>query len=264
MENDNIINGNCWVACFDILGFRHFVEVFSDTPSKPYPILETYQIVLNQIKRYNVPSKWFSDTFLVYTPNDSRGEFCNIESASSLLFRSMFTKKIPLRGCLTCGRFYVDEEKSIFFGEALNEAYNTANDMDWIGFVFSSKAKNRLIELNSDEDGKTCWDVFKQYYYREYKVPWKENLRENARPDMLPVYNMNVNINTSDKQARKHQQTLWNSLITMWKKAQIILCEQKVGEEEKKRVARKYQNTGEFLQTIYPSLNELGIVVDEQ
>jgi len=121
MECENIINGNCWVAYFDILGFKNDVKHFP-----PQGVLEKYIEVLKKIEKHNVKCKFFSDSFVFYTENDSDESFRRMNMALRFFFRAMFTQYIPMRGCLNVGQFYVDEEKGIFFGRSLIEAHNLA------------------------------------------------------------------------------------------------------------------------------------------
>jgi hypothetical protein len=246
MENNEIINGVCWVAYFDRLGFRHIVEHFL-----PEGVLEDYEEVLKEIKQKlpNVKHKFFSDSFVFYTKDDSQDSFCNIEGTLRLFFHKMFDVEIPMRGCLNIGQFYANEEKSIFFGRALTEAYDLAENQNWIGFVLSEKAVQK---------GGPCLNTIRQYYYLEYDVPYKEQIKR------LLVYNLNIGSSIDATEATPQQCRLWNHLISMEGTASVHLHEtvkrKKIVGWAKCRVCRntiiKYKNTKKFLLHVYPALKK--------
>ncbi|MCX5637809.1 MAG: hypothetical protein NTX52_08980, partial [Planctomycetota bacterium] len=97
MEAEKIINGNCWVAYFDILGFSNMVKSFHVEF-----VREKLQETRKESKQYNVNCKsiFFSDSFVFYTENDSQDSFRGISAASELFFQARFLEKIPMRGCL--------------------------------------------------------------------------------------------------------------------------------------------------------------------
>jgi len=253
MKDSNIINGNCWVAHFDILGFRNIVEHFL-----PEGVLEVYEEVLKKIKEYNVNHKFFSDSFVFYTENDSKDSFSNIDWALRLFFEEMFCREIPMRGCLNVGPFYANEEKGIFFGRAHIEAYDLAENQNWIGFVLSGKVKEKLRDFKID-NGNSYLDVFKQYYYLEYEVPSKGKIKRD-----LLAYNLNIGSSIDTRKATPQQCRLWSHLISMEGTARIHLNEKikrkKIVGLVKCPVDRntiiKYKNTKKFLLRVYPALKE--------
>lgn len=249
MENDKIINGNCWVAYFDMLGFKDDVEHFP-----PEGVLEKYIEVLKEIEKHNVNCKFFSDSFVFYTEDDSETSFRGIDAALKFFFQKMFIRLIPMRGCLNVGQFYVDEEKGIFFGRSLIEAHNLAEGQNWIGFVFSEKVREKLNDFKAKYPNR-YWDELEKHYL-EYQVPYKKKKKRS-----LLVYNLTVNPYLSNQQAKHDQCTLWNSLTTMEDIAFIHLNKRIVGLKkcpEHTNITIKYKNTKDFLLYVYPTLK--GIV----
>ena len=197
MENSDIINGNCWVAYFDILGFKNVVNALSWQG-----VHNIYNDILSEIKKHNwaVSCKWFSDAFVFYTSDDSRNSFCGMEGSLRVFFEKMFSgsrEKIPFRGCLTVGEFYIDTENDIFFGPALVEAYKCAETQQWIGYVLTQQAVDKAKKYPGN--GGTAWDVFKRYY-TEYYVPFKSGKKRK-----LKVYNFKRDVNNNSQQAVEHQ-----------------------------------------------------------
>lgn len=253
MENNKIINGNCWVAYFDVLGFRNRVEIL------PWQsVWNTYNEILKEIQRnsWAVSCKWFSDTFVFYTIDDLQNSFCGIEGSLRSFFRRMFAiDKIPFRGCLTVGEVYVDPVNNIFFGQGFLEAHDVAENEEWIGYVLTENAVEKAKMYPAEE--RSVLDVLLQYYYREYDVPFKDNKKHR-----LVVPNLKIDLNSNSQQAVKHQIQLWNALIMMENVAKIFVYEKTKKEKvtgmarcrEFKRVLRKYKNTKNFLLDTFPRL----------
>ena len=140
MEDEKIINSNCWVAWFDILGFRALMskyekhlDVFVGTYYED--ILRTVNEKAGYWPKYVAPF-WISDTFVFYTFNDSIEAFTCLNQVARHFFEQILYK-IPLRGALSFGRLYADREKGIYLGPVLIDAYEYAEKQDWVGFVLT-------------------------------------------------------------------------------------------------------------------------------
>jgi hypothetical protein len=254
MEEEKIINGNCWVAYFDILGFRKLMKNFPI-----WYVRDVLKQALDMGKRSNVKCKFifFSDSFIFYTSDDSQESFSCIEGTSALFFRAMFLgkEKIPMRGCLNVGRFCADEENRIFFGPALIEAYDCAEGQNWIGFVLSEKTREKLSSFESAG--------IKSGYknrYREYEVPYNKEPRLRN----LLAYNLNLLTTIGDTgQARGQQYELWTALGFMKGVAQMLSTKKgnQSADIEKcsdyDEIITKYDNTEKFMFWLYPALKEM-------
>jgi hypothetical protein len=262
-KTNNVIYGNCWLAYFDILGFKKEVE-FADTEKykngehrKEYilGVCDNCSEEIKLLKKFEEFEKglvkviWFSDTFIFYTPNDSKECLKAIENISGFFFRTHFTgnhhsvKKpapgtpisiyIPLRGCLNYGRFYADPDNDIYWGTALNKAHELAEGQNWIGYVLSSEAINQIQKYHTD-----YWEIVKDGY-KKYNVPMKNNKYES-----LYAY--------ANKKFHPDPGTiLGESLVWMWMNF--------LGKNEKyeENIIVKYENTKNFLLGIYPDIYDL-------
>lgn len=243
MENDKVIDGNCWVAYFDILGFSNMVRSFPVEYVK-----EEYKKAIKKGEEYHVNCRFmfFSDSFIFYTENDSHNSYCGISAASELFFEAMFLKEIPMRGCLNVGQFYADEENGIFFGQALIKAYHLAEGQNWIGFVLSETARKKSVVFKANKD----------FWYLEYEVPYIEEPKHRK----LLAYYPNILIMQSFPEPANHQQTrLLGALDTMELKAQLIYRKDnklvdKAKDPDFIRLMSKYRNTREFFTKAYPLL----------
>jgi len=243
MENRNLGYRSYWVAYFDLLGFENRVKV----QNAIWPILDEYRRALAEIRSNpgEIRRKWFSDTFLFYTPDDSERSFAGIERACQFFFYRMIKSRMPVRGCLTIGDFYEDTSDDVLVGPALIEAYKLAEGQDWLGFVLSPDAVRRRDQYGSPKD---C--------YREYDVPVKshEPLKRleafivSHRFPPFPAYEWWKCLDdmehgaldyTNFKKRRSKERTIWGKLH-WWR--------------ERNGVLRKYRNSKKYLRSLYPQL----------
>ena len=180
----------------------------------------------------NCKFKFFSDTFIFYTENDSKDSFRGISAASELFFQEMFLKEIPMRGCLNVGQFYADEENGIFFGRALIDAYKLSEGQNWIGFVLSEEARQKLKDYES-----MGFKSNKYFSFQEYNVPYKE---ETKRRNLLVYKPYSDSLNYPER--------LWMALSNMEHEAFLTLPNEKGNENintcsKCKRIFTKYHST---------------------
>lgn len=177
MENDKIINNDCWVAYFDILGFKdkvmelkNHLDVCSNTQLEP--------VIAQAVKRAeywegDVHCVHFSDSFLFFTKDDKDESFAKINQIVTHFFWATISQNDkPLRGALAMGQFYADLTKDIFLGPALIRAIEYEQKQNWIGLVLTPEVSERLNK------GMSMGYIDK---YKEYDVPVKnkEPNREN-------------------------------------------------------------------------------------
>ncbi len=251
MESDKIINGNCWVVHFDILGFSNMVEKFP-----VWFVQEEYKKALEEGRKYNMKCKFkfFSDSFIFYTDNDSHDSFSGIEVTSAIFFQSMFLHEIPMRGCLNVGQFYADEGNGIFFGPAHIEAYKLAEGQNWIGLVFSEKTRGKFECFESAGFKSNI-----RFRYQEYEVPYKKKPKRRK----LLAYNLKLVPNYNEESVRAAIERLWIALGDMKYKA-VPMLRKKKGNKivnlkkclDYRKIITKYENTKKFMLYIYPELKE--------
>jgi hypothetical protein len=157
--------GRRWVACVDLLGFSQTVRQ-GDWPS----IISVYEQSLEQLvdgagHRLHVDHAWFSDTFLLYTSDDSAASFADIEMRTRFFVQGLLLRHIPMRGALSCGDFFAHPDSTVFIGPALVDAYRLCEDQDWIGFVLSPSAIEQMKAVGLPPDDRLN--------YRYWPVPRK-------------------------------------------------------------------------------------------
>jgi hypothetical protein len=139
-----------WFAYFDLLGFANLVRT-----NEIHNILPVYEKALAAIEDKANPKRskglsysWFSDTFIIFTKGSSLQEFAVIEQASRLFFQELILNKIAVRGALSHGDLYTQQEKNIFLGEALMDAYEYGENQNWLNFVIAPSAYKALKSLS--------------------------------------------------------------------------------------------------------------------
>jgi len=229
-----------WIAYFDILGFSNIVE------NLPLPgVLNRYHEVLRRlgVNQILVEPKWFSDTFLLHKEEKEdgpEGSFSQIEDSSRRFFTSMLRfKPTPLRGCLCYGDYYVDQEKDIYIGPAIIDAYRLAEKQNWIGYILAPSAVESIRSF-----GVTKEHTIKKYYL-EYDVPCK-----NQETKKLLACKMNISDNLQENLG-----WIRRSLDSIESVAKIHISKRYDGDTEKiklefEKVKVKCQNTRDFISTI--------------
>ena len=159
----------------------------------------------------------FSDTFLIYTPNDTLNSLAAIQWASKSFFETMLSHQIPLRGAMTCDEFYADRSNDVFLGKALVEAHEFGEKFNWIGFVLSPSATCRMTELGFPATNGDNSNDYKQ---------WDAPTKRDKELVMAHFLNTNTAFGT---------QTLEQILMSM------------AAKTSNPEVQQKYDNTLRFL-----------------
>ena len=162
-----------WVAYFDLLGTSVLLET-----GRVSEVCSAYDMAVKKLKtwkkRYpSVTPVWFSDTFLLYTKDESAESFKAIEMLARWFVFWLIYKRVPVRGALAHGEFYADARERVYLGYALLDAYHCGESQDWLGFVLTRSAIDRLSALGLS--------VEKMRDYRYYAVPIKHRTRESPR-----------------------------------------------------------------------------------
>jgi hypothetical protein len=140
---DKWSKSNCWVAYFDILGFASLLAVDNDD-HKAFNIRVDYEETLANLRKScdeyegnNLDYCWFSDTFLMFTPDDSAKSYCVIIFAAKVFITECFYSRIPIRGAISVGSFMKSCDNRAFIGNAFIDAYKYGEDQDWLGLLIT-------------------------------------------------------------------------------------------------------------------------------
>ncbi|MFZ2148890.1 MAG: hypothetical protein WAV28_16880 [Sedimentisphaerales bacterium] len=172
MKSNETINCNCWIAYFDILGFKELLFEFKD--HLDIFVEEYYGDILKEVdERVScwtdyVGAAWAFDSFLFFTFDDSLQSFTCINQVAQHFLIGLIWKKFPSRGALTVGKLYADHNSHIYIGPGLIDAYEYSEKQNWIGFVLAPSVSERLkiTDLSGYLDHESD--------YMKYDVPVKE------------------------------------------------------------------------------------------
>ncbi len=149
-----------WVSYLDLLGFTHLVIT-----SSFIDMILFYEKVIERLKKSGLTKKieiiWFSDTFLLYSSDDTGCSFFDIECATRIIIDQYISHGIPVRGAMSCGDFCADRKTNTFFGPAFIEAYHYGENQNWIGFVLTPSTVSQLdaIHYHLSRVNYSYWDI---------------------------------------------------------------------------------------------------------
>jgi len=121
--------------------------------------ISTRRVIADRIKAYI-----FSDSILVFTLSDQPEDIKAILILASELFSKSLTSCVPLRGGISFGKFYFNEELNLFCGEPFVQAYQIGECAQWSGIVVhDSVAENYFNMPSMLKSGENSiliqWDV---------------------------------------------------------------------------------------------------------
>jgi len=153
-----------WFAYFDLLGFANLVRTSEIESVLPIyeTVLETIEEKVNPKKAKGIGYSWFSDTFIMFSKGSSLEEFSLIEQVSRLFFQKLILNKIPVRGSISYGKLYTQQEKNIFLGEALMDAYEYGENQNWLNFVITPSAYEALKNLDFPMEERAYYRLVKE------------------------------------------------------------------------------------------------------
>lgn len=145
---------NRYVGFIDIMGFKDLVA--RSTHEEIYVMMQQ----IENAKRSNENTKWYgndddqkvrstfySDSIILYSKDDSEKSASVINSTISSLTHDLISSGIPHKGSLAFGKMTLDDEKSIFFGQPLIDAYLLQEELVMYGIVVHSSAESHIENL---------------------------------------------------------------------------------------------------------------------
>jgi hypothetical protein len=210
-----------WLAYLDILGFARLLEEQGELVA-----ISVYEMCLEEIQsnaqRYpKLGFAYFSDTFLIYAPDDSKESLAAIEQSARWFFNILLLKHVPFRGALACGEFLADRSNNVFIGKALVEASRVGGKYNWIGFAVAPSAASRFEELNLP--------MKERLNYREWEIPFE--IKGSKHPETEKGYAYLIGASSPVNGANQFIEVLTDMAKTI----------------ENPEVRVKYENTIEFL-----------------
>lgn len=159
--------GRRWVAYLDLLGFRKLVctETWVNIFSVYTQAIEHFMRE-SGVDEPTIEKVWFSDTFILLSPDDTALSFCAIESAARWFVDSLVSRGIPIRGAISCADLYADKKNRLLFGKALLEAHDYGENQNWIGLVLTPSSVEQMAVIGLPADQRLD--------YRYWTIPRKK------------------------------------------------------------------------------------------
>ena len=139
-----------------------------------------------------VRSVVFSDTIVLYSEADLPRDFRAIFTAALNLFGQAMYLRVPIRIGISKGTFYSDEQRSMYAGPALIEAYDIGEKSQWLGIVLSDAVAKDAITHDMRKGNSRIvvdWDVpNKEGTLRASVANWPVALEHNFKiePPITP------------------------------------------------------------------------------
>ena len=188
-KNNQDLKQKRYVVFLDILGFSNFIEN-NDIENVQYKLnkflcatfgLAGWKVNSNPQNKFDIYLHkdinfiLLSDSIILYTNNGSSENFNRIVETTSIFLLKGLEHKFPLRGAITCGELFVNEEGKTdnkvslqqIYGKALVKAYRLEGTQKWSGCIIDNEI---IEELNHNEK----FSIYKKKnYILKYNVPSK-------------------------------------------------------------------------------------------
>lgn len=89
----------------------------------------------------------FSDSIIIYSSDDSFDNGYAVIRMAQKILQMLIVRQLPVRGAITFGEVYIDEERGIRVGEPFTKAYILEQQQEWIGVLVSKSVVEEFPEL---------------------------------------------------------------------------------------------------------------------
>ena len=131
-----------YVAFLDVLGFKDYVlrhsidEVYNRLQTlngfRPEEGERDYDSDAEKRIKFSI----FSDSIFIFTRDDGFVTLRHFLSYVKRVMRMALRSEIPLKGAIAYGDIVVDEERNLFCGQPIIDAYLLEEDLQYMGVVF--------------------------------------------------------------------------------------------------------------------------------
>lgn len=141
----------CWVAHFDILGFKSLLVHGSKDFKTILSQIDIDEIIASikdmpPLYREHIEYLFYADTFIFYSKSDQIQDYSPILSVAQMFIRKCISIKLPVRGAISFGELIFGHEKRILMGKAFLESYEYSEDQNWLGLLLTPSATKKVRE----------------------------------------------------------------------------------------------------------------------
>ena len=192
-----------YVAHFDMLGFKSAVYRNHD---EAWGALNDLRKAMDRIPAYGIKdattekdlfkkvhAQIFSDTIIVYSLSNEPEDLIAILMLSAQLYHDSLSLCVPLRGAISYGDFYINENLNLYCGKPLVEAHILSEGLQWSGIVVSDEVANNYFNTRNGSkffDGAVLaeWDIFTRNFgnKKHWVINWPK-IFKHAIEGKLPI-----------------------------------------------------------------------------
>ena len=187
-----------FVLYLDIMGFKERVNrvdigqlkeqlmQFKTKNKKLKPLLQggkTKETLINMAQ--------FSDSIVLVTRDSTTDDLNRISKAAAILMQTGLQTGFALRGAIAKGKMVFDNEKQLFFGKALVDAYFLEEELCYYGVVFHESTEECVIDALNQKKPIPIEDIsvsLKRGKSKHFHIAWhklQDNLQlGDTRPDV--------------------------------------------------------------------------------
>ena len=130
----------CWVAHFDILGFRSILVHGSKDFKTILSQIDIDEIIesikdMPSLHREHIEYLFYADTFIFYSKSDQIQDYPSMLSVAQRFIRKCISIRLPVRGAISFGELIFGHEKRILMGKAFLESYEYSEDQKVIIYL---------------------------------------------------------------------------------------------------------------------------------
>lgn len=163
-----------YVAHFDVIGFKAATRksvdlawgMLCDAGLLREQITAAVSIDKNLDGTINngIRSRIFSDTVLFFTQSNTSDDLKRILKVANYFFCECLSACVPIRGGISHGDFYFDEEQNLYCGVPFVNAHELGDEAQWMGIVLDDVVGQHYMEKLEKRDSDkppliTKWDV---------------------------------------------------------------------------------------------------------
>ncbi len=109
---------------------------------------DNFELPITDESRRTLNERFFSDTIIISSSDDTTQSLHTILARSFELFRSAFRSHIPLRGGVAYGAWFeaLDKDRELFTGDALLRAYELGESQEMVGIFVCDVIRERFFD----------------------------------------------------------------------------------------------------------------------
>lgn len=132
-----------YVLFLDILGFKDRIARHSheEVMATLLDLQDSIYSTLKSNEGAKLQSNIFSDSILLFTPDDSRESLEALSQVTCNIMQTAITAGVPLKGALARGKVTCNPAKQLFFGQALIDAYLLEESTKYYGILVHHSAE---------------------------------------------------------------------------------------------------------------------------